>query len=232
MIEKMYTDGEYLVKNPTWHVEDSSWKALQIMKIMERNCLQPRSICEVGCGAGEILNQLYLKLPDNISFVGYEISSQAFKLCQERETERLHFNLKNLFEDETTLFDIVLAIDVLEHVEDYFSFLNNLRGRGSFKVFHIPLDLSVQAVLRSSPILKARSDIGHIHYFTKETALATLKDAGYKIIDYFYTAGSVDLPAKSFQSSLVKLPRKILYKLNNDIAARILGGYSLMVLTK
>jgi hypothetical protein len=65
MSEEMYTQGEYLKKHPTWHVEDSPWKAEQIIKIMERNRLKPNSICEVGCGAGEILNQLYFKMSDH-----------------------------------------------------------------------------------------------------------------------------------------------------------------------
>jgi ubiquinone/menaquinone biosynthesis C-methylase UbiE len=231
MSEKMYTTGEYLEKNPTWHVEDSAWKAKQILKIIERNKLQPSSICEVGCGAGEILNQLYLQMPSTVSFVGYEISPQAFELCQQRKKDRLQFHLKNIFEDNKVYFDIVLAIDVIEHVEDYFGFLRSLREKGQYKIFHIPLDISVQKVLRGA-LIKLRQTVGHIHYFTKETALATLAETGYEILDYFYTASSIDLPAKSFKALLARLPRKILYKLNKDIAVRVLGGYSLMVLTK
>jgi hypothetical protein len=56
MNEKIYTQGEYFEKNQTWHIEDSPWKTEQLMKIIKRNQLQPTSICEVGCGAGEILN--------------------------------------------------------------------------------------------------------------------------------------------------------------------------------
>lgn len=232
MSEKIYTTGEYLERNPTWHVEDSLWKDKQIQKIIVNNKLHPSSICEVGCGAGEILNQLYLHMPDDVSFVGYEISPQAFELCQQRKKDRLHFHLKNLLEDEEAFFDIVLAIDVFEHVEDYLSFLRKLREKGVYKIFHIPLDLSVQTVLRGSPILKVRYNVGHLHYFTKETAMATLIDTGYEIIDYFYTGASIDLPAKSFKSLLARLPRKIIYNLSKDMAVRVLGGYSLMVLTK
>jgi len=232
MSEKMYTTGKYLEKNPTWHVEDSPWKAKQILKIINNNRLQPHSICEVGCGAGEILNQLSLQMPNDVSFVGYEISSQAFELCQQRKKDRVHFHLKNLLEDEKAFFDVVLAIDLFEHVEDYLGFLRKLREKGLYKIFHIPLDLSVQTVLRSSPILKWRQSVGHIHYFTKETAIAILIDTGYEIIDYFYTAGSIDLPAKSFKSLLARLPRKMMYKLSKDMTVRVLGGYSLMVLTK
>lgn len=227
---KMYIGGEYLEKNPTWDIEDSPWKSKQIIKIIERNNLHPNSICEVGCGAGEILNQLYLKMPSNIRFTGYEISPQAFKLCEQRKKRRLQFYLKDLFQDSNAYFDVILIIDVIEHIEDYFGFLRNIHKKSQYKIFHIPLDLSVQTVLRNHPILNAREEVGHIHYFTKEMALATLKDTDYEIIDYFYTAGSIDLPAKYFKTLLVRLSRKIAYKLNSNIAVRVLGGYSLMVL--
>ena len=51
----MYTSGEYLEKNPHWHAADSPWKAGQILKMIQKNGLHPATVCEVGCGAGEIL---------------------------------------------------------------------------------------------------------------------------------------------------------------------------------
>lgn len=124
-----------------------------------------------------------------------------------------------------------MAIDVFEHVEDYFGFLRSLREKGTYKVFHIPLDLSVQMVLRSSPILRTRSLVGHLHYFTKETALATLKDTGFIIVDYFYTNAS-ELPNRGWKADLLKIPRKLGFLIDQDLTARIFGGFSLMVLAK
>ena len=129
-------------------------------------------------------------------------------------------------------FDIVMAIDVFEHVEDCFGFLRKLKEKAEYKIFHIPLDLSVQTVLRSSPIIHGRKSVGHIHYFTKETALETLKDTGYLIIDYFYTGGSLELPNRGWKANILKIPRKLAFLLNKDLAVRLLGGYSLMVLAK
>jgi hypothetical protein len=37
-------------------------------------------------------------------------------------------------------------MDVVEHLEDYFSFLREIRPKGEFKMLHIPLDLSVQTI--------------------------------------------------------------------------------------
>jgi 2-polyprenyl-3-methyl-5-hydroxy-6-metoxy-1,4-benzoquinol methylase len=54
----IYSDGAYLEKNPLWHVDESPFKAKYILQMLRRNNLQPKSICEVGCGAGEVLNLL------------------------------------------------------------------------------------------------------------------------------------------------------------------------------
>lgn len=229
---QIYNDGTYRENNPTWHEEDSPWKALQIQKIIERNSLNPSKICEIGCGAGEILNKLSEHYENKKEFFGYEISPQAFELCAKKSKHNLTFKLANLLEDDADYFDIVMAIDVFEHVEDYFSFLRKLKTKAKYKIFHIPLDLSVQTVLRSSPIIKHRKSVGHIHYFTKETALETLKDTGYQIVDYFYTNSSVELPNRGWKANLLKIPRKLFFSVNNDFAVRVLGGYSLLVLAE
>jgi hypothetical protein len=226
----MYTQGEYLEKNPTWHIEDSPWKADRIMAMIGRNSLEINTVCEIGCGAGEILCQLHGKMSENINFTGYEISPQAYQFCGLREKERLAFHLADISEIAENSYDLVLAIDVFEHVEDCYGFLRSLREKGTYKIFHIPLDLSAQTVMRVSPITRARQHVGHIHYFTKETALAALEDCGYHVIDYFYTGGSVDMPARTLKTSIAKLPRKLFFKINQDLAVRTVGGYSLMVL--
>jgi hypothetical protein len=227
----IYEDGTYLNKNPTWHEQDSVWKAKQIDKILTRNNIAPTTLCEIGCGAGEILNCLANDLGANVQFSGYEISPQAFDICNKKEKQNLHFFLKDLLDERDASFDVVAAIDVFEHIEDYFGFLRRLRTKGNYKIFHIPLDLSVQSVLRGSPILKVRSSIGHIHYFTKETALATLKDSGYDVVDYFYT-NALELPNRGWKANLLKLPRKLFFSINRDLAVRVLGGFSMLVLAK
>ena len=47
-LEELYTSGEYLEKWPAWHVEESPWRAEKILRMMERNHLTPKTICEVG----------------------------------------------------------------------------------------------------------------------------------------------------------------------------------------
>jgi len=37
----LYLDGEYLSKNPRWHVEESPWKAKQVLRMLRQNDLVP-----------------------------------------------------------------------------------------------------------------------------------------------------------------------------------------------
>ncbi len=230
MERNIYLNGTYLHRNPTYHTEDSRWKAQQVLKMLARYQLPIQTVCEVGCGAGEILLHLQRHMPPETLFYGYDISPQAYALCKPHENERLTFYCEDLLSKDTPPFDLLLCLDVLEHVEDYMGFLRKLRGKGRYKLFHIPLDLSVQTVLRSTPILRARESVGHLHYFTKETALLTLRDSGYEVVDYFYTP-TVE-QGKGFIFRLIKIPRRMLMSLSADLTVRLLGGHSLLVLAQ
>jgi hypothetical protein len=229
--QDLYTNGEYATKHPNWHVEESSWKAKQILRMMRRNGLAPRTVCEVGCGAGDVLKQLQVKMDRECFFLGYEISPYAFEMSKSRANERLQFRLADITKEMDGSFDLILLLDVIEHVEDYFSLLRSLRPKSLYKMLHIPLDISVQAILRPSGLIKRREEHAHIHYFTKETALETLKDVGYEVIDYSYAPRSNEVGTERIQRFL-RWPRSLLFALDKDMAQRTLGGYSLFVVAK
>src|SRR5690349_3049763 len=230
-MDSIYTDGTYLRNNPAWHADDSAWKAGHVATMLERHRIAPATVCEIGCGAGEILAGLAKRLDPATRFSGYEISPDAYRLCALKTGLRMEFRLANLL-DEDVRFDLAMAIDVFEHVEDYFDFLRKLRTKATWKMFHIPLELSAQMVFRARPLIDARRSVGHIHHFSKETALATLEDCGYRVIDHSYTSGRTELGDLGWKTQLLKWPRQALYKLSPDAAARVLGGYSLLVLAE
>jgi SAM-dependent methyltransferase len=227
----LYLDGEYLLKNPRWHVEESPWKAKQVLRMLRQTALVPKSICDVGCGAGEVLSQLQKSLEGDCVFRGYDISPQALSLAYSRANEGLQFILGELRSEHDVFFDLILALDVIEHLEDYWSFLRQLKMKSRYKIFHIPLDLSVQTLFRQNALLKRRNLYAHLHYFTKETALRTLQDTGYEVLDYFYTPRSIELGSE-LGERLLKLPRRLCFAINPDSTARLLGGFSLLVLAR
>jgi len=227
----MYETGEYLAKNPAWHVQDSPWKARQVLRMLQRNGIQPMSICDIGCGAGAVLEHLQRESPPGVELCGYEVSPQAFSFCQKRANDRLHFVLGDVVNCGHGLkqFDLVLMLDVVEHVESHCELLRGVRPLGKFKIFHFPLDLSVQGLIRGIPS-KVRRSAGHIHYFTKQLVLQTLEDTSYHVLDYFYTLGSVESESGSVRTQLMRFPRRLLFSITPDGAALFLGGCSLLIL--
>jgi SAM-dependent methyltransferase len=212
-------------------VEESPFKVKYIIRLLQRNSLQIQFVGDAGCGVGEVLRLLQAQMPPGTEFVGYDISPQAFALSASRANDHLHFRLADITQEHDLNFDLLLVLDVVEHLEDYFSFLRSIRTMARHKVFHFPLDLSVQAVGRKDGLLKRRRDYHHVHYFTKETALQTLTDTGYKIVDHFYAPRSNEL-GPHFIQKVFRLPRAAFFGIQKDFAARLLGGYSLMILAE
>lgn len=226
----IYETGEYLERNPDWHAGESPWKAAQILRMIELHDLRPRRVCEIGCGAGEVLRQLQTQLDPTVVFSGYDISPQAIALCGPRANARLSFELGGAESVSDHGFDLVLVLDVIEHLDDYMGFLHSIRAKGRLTMFHIPLDLSAQTILRRHGLLDVRDAFGHVHYFSRETALRTLEDTGYRMIDWFYTRRAIEEPATELRRRLARLPRRVAYSIHRDLAARALGGFSLLVL--
>ncbi|MEW6037071.1 MAG: class I SAM-dependent methyltransferase [Pseudomonadota bacterium] len=228
-ITERYNDRTYLEINSQWHSEDSLWKAAQIQRILHKANVQPTTIADVGCGAGEILVNLAKAWPA-ARLDGYELSQDAYAICKPKESGNLRFHLADLAEAGQT-YDLALCIDVFEHVENYLEFLRRLRGVATWKVFHIPLEMHVNALFLGG-FLRARSMVGHLHYFSSETALATLRDAGYEIVAHEFTAAfaSDGQMARGGAAALMRLPRRLLFSLSPDFLSKTLGGCSLLVL--
>jgi SAM-dependent methyltransferase len=245
-MQDLYTSGEYLNKNPLWHVDESPWKAKYILRILAKNGIRPKTVCDVGCGAGEVLRLMQESLDPETRFWGYEISPQAFQLCQCRANDRLQFKQADITMEKVSQFDLILLMDILEHLENYFDFLRDIQPRSKYKLIHIPLDISVRTVCCNS-LPRFRATYGHLHSFTKETALQTLRDAGYEVIDYLYTwqynsfrfiwSTNKDDPKRLGQQlaagaakRLLSLPSQILFAVHQDLAARVMGQWRLLVL--
>ncbi|MFB3778589.1 MAG: class I SAM-dependent methyltransferase [Bryobacteraceae bacterium] len=226
----VYRTGAYCEQNPDLHAGDSPWKVRQILEMLQRHGLRPMTVCDVGCGAGHILRLLQPHLPPEAALRGYDISPPAIQLSRQFENDRLRFSCQDYLSDDFGTSDLLLCIDVLEHVPDYLGFLAQLRTRATLKIFHIPLEMCARSALCSRSILRNRAETGHLHYFNLDTALVTLRDTGYKVIDSFYTP--------SFRLSLntagrkERLLRTLFRVTSRDFEARVLGGYSLLALAE
>lgn len=230
-IEKRYHDADYLAKNPDWDRKDAPWKAGLVRAVLSDFKVLPSSICEVGCGSGDVLINLRRHYPD-AALYGYDISPQAAVFWREHEQYGIHFQQGDFFELNHEVYNVILMLDVIEHLRDPFTFLERLRSVASYFVFHIPLDLSAGTVLLGHPLSNVRSKTGHIHYYTKDLAIATLKGCGFDIIHYRYSGAAMNSPQRTLLTRIAMWPRLALYALHKDFGVRAIGGETLVVLAR
>jgi SAM-dependent methyltransferase len=214
---------------PSWHEDDAPWKADHVAAILASHDLAPASVCDIGCGTGGVLDHLVSTLPHITTAVGYEVSARAVALAPTARAARIELVVGAL--DDGRCFDVALVLDVIEHVEDHRGLLALVRPKAEWFVLHIPLDRSVAATLRPGQYERLRRLMGHIHSFTRRTALATLDTAGFDVIDARYTQPAVDRPTTGLQR-IVRLPRRVGFRVAPNFTARVLGGFSLLVLAR
>jgi len=227
-----YQGNAYLRHNPSWHSDDSPWKARQVLKMLERRACSPTSVCEVGCGAGVILRTLHDEMDPSLRFVGYDIAPAAIELAQPLTTERLSYRLADFATCRDT-YDLLLLIDVIEHVETPVDFLRSIGGRAENYILHIPLDLSAEWVLRPAALLNERLNVGHLHFFNVQLAAQVLAEGGLEVVDWFYTPWNF---AFSRPGSRLRRAKKRLHEIGfaarPDLYARLFHGVSMMVFAR
>lgn len=231
MSREAFYGEQYLAKSVDWHLSDSPWKASIVMDIYRKNGLQPNTIIDTGCGAGLVLEEL-LRLDNHITAaVGYDISPVAIELAKARKNDRLAFVEGNIPPHASA--DLLVMMDVVEHVEDYYGFLRRLIAHGEYFVFHIPLDLCCRTVLKPFVLSRHRESVGHLHYWTEEMVWWMLDDCGYEVVDYQFTKPVIDTERPDgWKRRIKKNLRNLSYTINPSLSSKLWGGYSLLILAK
>lgn len=229
-MSELYVSGKYQSNNPNWHEEDASFKASKIQQLLKPHNLKLNSIAEVGCGSGEILVELQKNLPKDIQFSGYEISPQAYEISKRKSNEQLRFFHEDITKKENIAIDLLLVIDVIEHIEDYFSFMRGIKEKSKYFIFHIPLDMCLWTLFREEMLIESKERVGHIHLFTEKFIKSVLEDIGFKIIESNYTEPLYHNPTG--KEKIINLLRKIFFKINKRFATKTIGGYSLLILAE
>lgn len=122
-----------------------------------------------------------------------------------------------------------MLIDVFEHVEDYLGFLRPVAPLGRRMLGHVPLDMSAQMLARASRFARFGS--------RWETSTTSRRTGRSRPCETPATGSrppapgeTIDTPNRTLRMKLAAWPRQICFGLAPDLAVRILGGYSLLVL--
>ncbi|MEI8060435.1 MAG: class I SAM-dependent methyltransferase [Ferruginibacter sp.] len=130
--ENFYTTGDYLSKNHEWGAEDSVWKGMLVAKLLDKNNISFNTMAELGCGARGILQYLHTNYNGKY-FYGYDISPQSIAIAKQKysDIKELHFIHLDYLNETHQETDILLMLDVIEHVADYYDFLNKIHPKSN-----------------------------------------------------------------------------------------------------
>lgn len=140
------------------------------------------ALIDVGCGTGEFMIQLRNRFD---SLVGVDVNSNAIAFASKKVEAYSNVSLYegevNTFHFPSRHFDVCLCLDVLEHVENLFSFLKEiyriLRPNGELFVT-VPnwYDKIISGTLKRNPF--------HLNTFTPWTWMRCLRKAGFELKYY------------------------------------------------
>ena len=230
-IDNQYQSGEYWEKNPTFHEEDAEFKVANAVAVLKRNGIVPKDILDVGTGSGK--NAYLLSEHYDVPAIGLDHSPKAIEHARTKYPgSSLSFQVTDI-KDYTKVAHVGFMFDVIEHVEDYMGFLKSASAKSEYWVLNIPLEMHAQGIVRGA-YMTSRNKVGHLHYFSKASAIATLEECGFEVLEAEF-ANVVMHELKThftLKGLIAALPRLTMFKFNRSLAVSLLGGASLIVLCK
>jgi len=217
----IYSDGTYISSNPSLHAEDSAYKMSYVVKLLEKVSLNRSqiNILDIGGGAG-LLGKFVCEWFVNR---GYTVSAHALDLSEEmlelQKTNNPHIE-KTFIGDIAQLgeevFDLVLMIDVIEHIENCEQFAHNLNKYTKYIIYNIPIEINFFDSLRNIAMRNRyyqiqTESLGHIHFFSSQTAALFVKHH-HKVIKKFFAGYASHFLLSSYPDYICqrkKLIRKI-----------------------
>jgi 2-polyprenyl-3-methyl-5-hydroxy-6-metoxy-1,4-benzoquinol methylase len=161
-----------------------------------------KRVLEVGCGAGQTLEMLKLK---NLcsETVGVELFSAAADEARRRVDDVYCLDVeKDRLPSHLGKFDLILLLDVLEHLVDPWGTLNKLKSEyladNGKIIISLPNAQHFSLVLpllfgRFNYVERGVLDKTHLRFFTRKSATDLLTSAGLKIDDSKRTSLNIGL---------------------------------------
>ncbi|MEN3044234.1 MAG: class I SAM-dependent methyltransferase [Candidatus Hydrothermales bacterium] len=166
------------------------------------NFSENSKIIEIGCGKGYFLNILK---QIGYSVKGVEISKEASVYAQKKfNIEVFNGSIEEYTKFSIEKYDLILLIDIIEHIKDPHSFMNSLKlisKKGTTLVIDTPNSES-----RDIHIYKEKFtgfNPYHIRLYSLNSLTYLLKLYGFSILNYFYYSnGSINLFRERLRSFL------------------------------
>ena len=250
-ILELYSTDEYISKNPSLHEVDSPWKIDKIIPLVDEMinlCHKKQmNLLDVGGGAGLILKEVS-------SYIERTYGVHVDKYALDLSPGMLKIQVKNnpdakaLNEDirKTSLsnkeIDLVLMIDVLEHVPNPIKALEELTRISKMAIFKVPLDNNVLSNTRSI-ITHGKSrkqsieSIGHINSYNFNSLRHQIETNGGRILNSYFTnvfdyflSSNHYAPKMNNKSKAVNCVASYTFKISPSSCSYLFGDFAMLLI--
>lgn len=161
-------------------------KTNSIQMLLERNAIKPRTLLELGCGTGAILQECQRRgLAEAYSGIDYSEDAIAYLKAHVPGVTAYAADIMkdDLFTQDT--FDVVIISHVLEHLEAPHDLLTSLLTKVKFTylIAEVPLEDLLLIRFRSRIWGRPGVQAGHVQVYTQRSFEALLTSSGFEIID-------------------------------------------------
>ena len=229
----IYNDNSYLEKNPSLHTEDSKFKFQNIKRFLSSIEVKNNriKILDIGGGAG-IIGKLVLEYFQEsgivVSFHSLDLSTQMLKIQLKNNPQIKKIINCSINECPKSNYDLVLMIDVIEHIEGKEDSAKILNKLGKNIIYNIPIEINFFDILKYLKSFfryykRQKERWGHIHFFSFTSSQSFLK-RHYKIIDSYFQPYCFHY-RYSDNESYLKLRRDFLWKIELKISCWIFNNF-------
>lgn len=159
------------------------WKWFHLEPLVRATGPVPQSVLEFGCGSAEMLELVSRAFP-GAALAGIDIAQGMIAMAR-RRLPQARFEAGDIGHLAQGGFhsDLVLAVDILEHLEDPVRCARALGTAGDRVALKIPLERrSIRLGLSRKPRIGTEHMSGHLHFWSLADSRRLLRDAGLEIL--------------------------------------------------
>jgi ubiquinone/menaquinone biosynthesis C-methylase UbiE len=200
----IYSNDEYVSKNPTLHEEDANWKLEHIIPQIDKIIIEKGHtgteivLLDVGGGTGTILQEIakYISKEHNLTVkkIIIDLSPKALEIQTKNNAD--YYKALNEDISKTSLsdkeVDITLMIDVLEHIPNPIMALQEIKRVSKTAIFKIPLESNIfenifNILTNGKVAKKLEQQYGHVNRYRTGKFISQIKRTSGKVVELRYT---------------------------------------------
>lgn len=231
----MNYQDEYIRLHPDLHDADLESKITAVFKILPHD-ININSILDVACGSGKILIEVLKKL-NSIRNVGIDISKKAINIAKQYDLEKkVLWITKDIFKFNQERFDLVLALDIIEHISDDKKFLNKMEELGQNLIIKAPIEknfinklFNILSFKKIDPLLDTKLRYGHVHHYSLKELMKLINGSSFSIkkINYMHLPKRSKLFWEIWR--IIFMP---LWFISKEYYIKFNGGFLVLFLTR